>query len=555
MSYLYVLAWSCLALTGCAEIKEKMREMDPTSNVYERFDGPYIKQVDSGAWSSNTDLVSAEFPNGMIMIRTGFRGVVHQRELENYLKNICNRLLANSPVKKVPFSIVITGSQGYGEAIATPDGVIAVPLGFLKSAESEDEIAWLLAHELSHIILRHHDVEWVEQYHEKSLDAAEQTLGAINLFNQIRTQYNSSVDTELYSAAEKALTVNTLLYKLNTRGLIPAWQRDQEDEADLMGTDLVVKSGYDLSQSIIALEKISEWAGDENKKIQSLLDRKKHFEEFLSELQEIPTLDQIKKYLSEFVQNEIDAFNNWASRTHQMAEKRIECLAEYIEREYEDVENDMTVATWQKVAGRRAPKTLLARYQNVWDAERALNDYRTAEKAQDVSLDSIVKKMRQAVRGENRYDSQPRIVFSELRKTQNKQELAIENLELALKERKPSMAVYKKLVNLYQTTGKPQKAKNILLTANQEFDNPPLLYPLRIKMEVLIGNQQGALNLTKECKREARKIYKACKSALVAVKPLPQSNKSNQQNVESNQTDSEPAEKKFWQIPAIPLPF
>jgi predicted Zn-dependent protease len=194
-------------LSGCAEI----RKLNPTRDVYQNIEGTFIDQVEKKVWSSNID----NFPNGVNIIRTNFQGVVRQKTMVSYLESICRRLLEHSPVSKVPFQITLTASQGYGEALATPDGFIAVPLGFLKSVESEDEIAWLLAHELAHIILRHHDIEWVEQYHEKTVTAAEQTLSAINLSNQIRSNFDIAADKELTLAAEKALAINSLLSLLS----------------------------------------------------------------------------------------------------------------------------------------------------------------------------------------------------------------------------------------------------------------------------------------------------------------------------------------------------
>jgi len=526
--------------------------MSPTSNVYERFNGTYIEQLEKGTWKSKIGVKSTDIPNGIIMTRSNFQGIVRQKHLKKYLEGICNRLLKHSPVSKVPFEIIITGSQGYGAAIATPDGVIAVPFGFLSSVESEDEIAWLLVHELSHVILRHHDIEWVEQYHDKSLTALEQTLGAINLFNQIRTSFNNTADTELYADAEKALKINALLYKLNTRGLIPAWQRDQEDEADLLGLDLVVKSGYDLSVSILVLEKILQWSGEEEKKILNLLDRKKYFDKVLDDLQDAPTLEQIRGYISEFLQNEIDAVNNWASRTHRMTQKRIESLAEYMDREYEEVENNPSVSAWKKLVERRAIKTVLRRYQNVWEAERLLSDY-ISDEGNDGMLADIQKKIRLALKGENQYDSKPRIVYSKLREEQGKNILSIKNLKLALKEPNTSLAVYKQLMNLHQTSENYNEALAVLNKANREFNNPKILYPLRIKLEVLAGNQAQALSFTKKCKRKARKYYKSCRKAFETAKPKSTNPEPTNQPTLGTQLESSP--KRFWQIPAIPLPF
>jgi hypothetical protein len=180
-----------------------------------------------------------------------------------------------------------------------------------------------------------------------------------------------------------------------------------------------------------------------------------------------------------------------------------------------------------------------------------LSDHNLSEQDNDGTLDDIQKKIKEALKEENKYDSKPRIVFSTLREKEGKQGLSIKNLELALKEPNTSMAVYKQLVNLHQASGNPKKALLVLAKANREFNNPTILYPLRVKIEVLAGNQEQALNLTKECKRRARKLYKACRKALESAVPQtknPRSSKAKQPRT---------SRKKIWKIPeiSIPMPF
>jgi predicted Zn-dependent protease len=49
---------------------------------------------------------------------------------------------------------------------------------------------------------------------------------------------------------------------IDRRLLAPAWQRSQEEEADLLGVDLMVAAGYNVSATMILLERL----GDQEKK-------------------------------------------------------------------------------------------------------------------------------------------------------------------------------------------------------------------------------------------------------------------------------------------------
>ena len=53
-----------------------------------------------------------------------------------------------------PIDVKIIGSYGFSP-LANPDNVIVVPLGMILRAESDDEIAWVMAHEFSHFALGH----------------------------------------------------------------------------------------------------------------------------------------------------------------------------------------------------------------------------------------------------------------------------------------------------------------------------------------------------------------------------------------------------------------
>ena len=63
----------------------------------------------------------------------------------------------------------IVGKTDYAPT-AKPDGILVIPIGLLIRAQSDDEIAWVLAHEFSHVALAHFSREAQQRRDKASLE-------------------------------------------------------------------------------------------------------------------------------------------------------------------------------------------------------------------------------------------------------------------------------------------------------------------------------------------------------------------------------------------------
>jgi predicted Zn-dependent protease len=131
--------------------------------------------------------------------------------------------------------VVIIASGDY-TAAAMPDDVIAVPLGLLSAAKSDDELAFVLAHELAHYRLGHFATDLAR---ERRLAQANPwataaiggaLLGAV-LSDKKSTRY------ALVGAALGAM-ISMQVYSR------PQWSKPKEGEADMLAFDLVKVAGY-----------------------------------------------------------------------------------------------------------------------------------------------------------------------------------------------------------------------------------------------------------------------------------------------------------------------
>ena len=107
-------------------------------------------------------------------------------------------------------------------AWALPGGKLGVYTGIFKVATNQDQLAAVVAHEIGHVIARHHDERITRQ-----LGAA----GAVQLLGSLAGDY-SQIATQGGSLFAQA-------------GFLLPNSRAQETEADVVGQDLMAKAGFD----------------------------------------------------------------------------------------------------------------------------------------------------------------------------------------------------------------------------------------------------------------------------------------------------------------------
>lgn len=77
-----------------------------------------------------------------------------RKETLEYVDTIAAALTQHLDAKEVTFQFVVVDREPVN-AFALPGGFVAVHMGLLKKAESGEEVAGVLAHELHHVTLRH----------------------------------------------------------------------------------------------------------------------------------------------------------------------------------------------------------------------------------------------------------------------------------------------------------------------------------------------------------------------------------------------------------------
>jgi Zn-dependent protease with chaperone function len=162
--------------------------------------------------------------------------------IEGYLRAICKRLLDAKGLKREVPHILVQSSDAFN-AFADAQGNLVVSTGALRAMESEDELAALLAHELSHLVLQHP----VDKGAMQSLPLGMETMSAMRDASAELKGQKVSQSGDL-SHFDLENVSNTQATNLLWSDLIsPSWNRKQEREADENGFELMRAAGYDPS--------------------------------------------------------------------------------------------------------------------------------------------------------------------------------------------------------------------------------------------------------------------------------------------------------------------
>lgn len=150
-------------------------------------------------------------------------GVVQDKALNDYIDRTGKALAAQTHRPRMPYSFRAVNAT-YVNAYAFPGGSVACTRGILLSLENEAELAALLGHELGHVNARH-------TAHQMSRGVLTQALvGGL------------SVLAGTQGAGFGQLT--SQLGMLGAGALLASYSRDNEREADALGMDYMVRTGY-----------------------------------------------------------------------------------------------------------------------------------------------------------------------------------------------------------------------------------------------------------------------------------------------------------------------
>jgi len=156
--------------------------------------------------------------------------VVNDPVLNEYVNRVAQTIVRNSDAE-VPFTVRLIDSSDIPRAYGLPGGFLYVDSALLFAAESEAELAGVMAHEIAHVAARH----------------ATRAMTRKNICNLTGTL--SLLAGPVGVIMEDAGGVAGPLS-------VKKFSRDSEYEADLLGIEYAYSAGYDPEALLSALEKL-----------------------------------------------------------------------------------------------------------------------------------------------------------------------------------------------------------------------------------------------------------------------------------------------------------
>ena len=128
-------------------------------------------------------------------------------------------------------------------AFALPGGKVGINTGIFTVAKNQDQLAAVIAHEIGHVVARHHDERITRQM------GAQAGLGILGAL--VGSQYGegaAQATTQVGGAAAQGLI------------LLPN-NRTQESEADVVGQQLMARAGFNPQQAVNLWENMISASG------------------------------------------------------------------------------------------------------------------------------------------------------------------------------------------------------------------------------------------------------------------------------------------------------
>ena len=510
-----------LLMSGCA--------VDSINNLvgskYESFDGKYIDQHlgETNAPKTN-NTASTEFANAINTRAAADKDLIANPYVNKYLEGILAKILKqwNQPVDK-DISILVSSDRNYS-AYATPNTIV-ITQGVLADAESEDEIAFIIAHELSHILLKHNETnEYFAKQSalvSKTANIAMSTAVITDMKTEktangyrVTSQNKSSTKSLIQDSYRTGLTIN----RLSRDVISSSMSRNDEDEADLLGMDLLVKAGY----SPRAFSPVLERLDSSHKFTEAQLKAKKQeFQSFVSLASDAGkhlSSDNKWSNLGYLAANEAGTqlLQSFSAR-HASPIERKKDLASYVKREYrKERKRHLTSEQFEKVVKAGKGKQIQENYWHASEAFKALEfgDVKTAEKL-----------ARKAVSGPTKNHAYPRLAFYGVRKAQNLDAKALQNLALIKNWDYASIQTFTLAAQSYREQKKPKNSLKLLAKGEQVIGTQVPFLPEYIAAHKALGNDTEVANLLTKCKglSESNIVAQCHDSAGV---PIPQNKES-----------------------------
>ncbi|KUM34029.1 M48 family metallopeptidase [Pseudomonas sp. EpS/L25] len=499
------LMLGCIVLSGCGTITGAPDALANLSgkHTYASFEGRYLDQPEVRA-HRQLDVQHVENLRLSYDGRSLPANEVRQQNLvaipplQDYLDGIVQRLGRGWPGDLPPLKVGLVDSYAFGPS-ADPYGNLFVPLGMLENVASEDEIAAMLAHEMSHVLLRHHDRRkaFIQQKETVTQLATLAIMGATvadtrmdRLGDQVR--FNQKNPAETGKTINRTLLYSALINSFSDNVWNTAWGRVQEDQADLLGADLLIRAGYAPRAASHSLQRLDDYQGKQTPLMTTFLQQRQlGLSSAANKLDVDGVLKEAQTFLNQGVLVGITTASDYLQRSHMSPAQRDKDLRQYLQREYRaERRAQVERSRWARLRDDPQVQAALDAYRDAYGANVALErkDMRGAQALVERALSSPVA-------------NQPgirRAAFN-LQLAQGNRRQAAATLQAIEDWHLASPELYELAISVRLNSGDPQGAQALIDQGERNFGSEEMFILQKINVARQLKDQPAQQRLGKKC--------------------------------------------------------
>ena len=149
--------------------------------------------------------------------------MLNNSRVDRYLNDLGRKLAAKAPGEKYPYQFKAVNDRDIN-AFALPGGFLYINRGIIEAADNEAQLAGVIAHEISHVALRHGT-------------------------NQASKAYIAQVPLAILGGALGSNSTGAVLAQIGAGFAVDSvllkYSRTAESQADVLGTQILYDAGYD----------------------------------------------------------------------------------------------------------------------------------------------------------------------------------------------------------------------------------------------------------------------------------------------------------------------
>lgn len=451
---------------------------------------PLLMTVVPGAYQPSNEAIGEE--RDIESRRVENYGLVPIKAYLDYANGIYARLKDATGITGLPGNVFLLASQDL-KATSSPDGNLFLSIAWIKTMESEDELAAMLAHELAHVVLHHHDSTMLSTAQKK---AQFLFASAADLKNTLE-KASSLTAGALSPGQTKALRHMELLIDMTDTVLLPAWSRGQELDADRLALDLLRKTGYSVIGMTSFLDHVAKWEDAQEVR------RKARDAELQASMQSLVQAGNMDAAWKSGVEGGVSSLRAFVSAQHDGAAKRQEELAIYREKYHADMPRvAIRTDAYRDMLAQRTVKPTLDAYDQTFAAMTAIEQQRFADAVRQLTPVTRAGAPA-ATHAMPNYE-----LYLAMVGMGNPN--ALGQLEKSFAAPEPAWKPYEEAIRYVARNGKRERALQIAAQARTRFKDAPALSPQMVGIYTELGFNDQAKQELATCRMSHVAYRDAC---------------------------------------------